>query len=91
MKRFYKNILIEKEDANKKEIALKYDGEVFSGIQFKDSEGQIMKSRNETFKSDNQRRFTTVKNETSDVCGTQTTNTSGWMPFGGPIKGSYIV
>ena len=25
------------------------------------------------------------------MCGTNTTNSSGWIPVGGPIKGSYVV
>jgi hypothetical protein len=51
-----------------------------------------MKNMNETFKRTSiQDDFEILGSKTSDVCGIETNFSSEWMPFGGPIKGSYIV
>ena len=58
MKRFYQNIGIF-DDNN----ALTLDGKVFSGVQFKDHEGQTVKSRKENFKKKTKINYETFKRE----------------------------
>ena len=84
MKRFYKNIHISYSgDYGYAE----YHGGVFAGVQLKDHKGQIVKSKKELFSWDGISKST----ETSEVCGIETDESSGWISLGGPIKGSYAL
>ena len=84
MQRYYQNIDIEN----------KYQGIIFSGVQFKDHKGQLVISMKEHFKSELINGiwsdYESRSNKTSNVCGIETNNYSRWNPVGGPIKGSYV-
>ena len=81
MKRFYTYVAIYED------TRLWYEGNLFTGVQFKDHKGQIVKSRKETFR----KSWGSQKNETSTVCGIETEITSDWISLVGPIKGSYAI
>ena len=86
MKRFYKHIDILLVD--------RYQGSVFSGVQFKDHEGQIVYSdkRHESY-SYSTNTWTLLIDVITNVFGDQTDTSSDndWISLGGPIKGSYVV
>ena len=64
---------------------------VFSGVQFKDHESQLVKSNREHFhRSDSTEDYYSYASGTSDVCGMKTNNSSGWISVPGPVKGSYV-
>ena len=83
MKRFYQSVHISKEVEG---IKWEYHGSVLVGVSFRDNNGIIVVS-NEELHTKNVR----VATQTSTVCGTETETSSGWLPVGGPIKGSYVV
>ena len=85
MKRFYKNIHISY-SGDDYSIA-EYHGGVFAGVQLKDHNGQIVKSKKELFSWDGISKSTAP----SEVCGIETDESSEWISLGGPIKGSYVL
>ena len=85
MKRFYQSVHIYKEVENNK---WEYHGSVFVGVSFRDNNGIIVKTNEETFEENDK---VATRTSSSTVCGTETETSSGWLPVGGPIKGSYVV
>ena len=85
MIRFYQSVRISALSENGDRV---YHGSIFVGVSFKDNNGIIVKTNEETY-------ILNVKDEkpalSSTVCGTETEASSGWMSVGGPIKGSYVV
>ena len=86
MKRFYKNIHISYSGPYSA-VPVEYHGGVFAGVQLKDHNGQIVKSKKEILKWSGELKST----EPSEVCGIETDESSGWISLGGPIKGSYAL
>ena len=85
MKRFYANI------NPFKGKQLKVIVSIFIGVQFKDSDGKNVTCNEEYFKIIKRPKFSSVSNEKSEVCGTETNNSSEWISLGGPTKGSYAI
>ena len=87
MRLFYKNIELnvkrwDTETGGQGEFE-EYSGRVFTGIQFKDHENQLI-----SFKCTTEEE---VKYQ-SDVCGTKNNeHESTWLTIGGPLKGNYAV
>ena len=88
MKRFYKNIHI---SYRGEYGTAEYHGGVFAGVQLKDHEGQIVKSIKEFLKSTGNELLYVFFRQSSEVCGIETDQSSGWISLGGPIKGSYAL
>ena len=85
MKRFYVNFN-PFEKPRQKEIV-----SIFIGVQFKDSEGKNVTCNEEYFKIVKRPKFSSISNKKSEVCGTETNNSSEWISLGGPTKGSYAI
>lgn len=89
MKRYYKHIGIYYKGYHG---IIEFRGSVFTGVQFKDEWGQVVKTSKEYFyRKYTGDEFQLTSTETSDVCGTKTDTSSGWMSLLGPIKGSYVI
>jgi len=63
-----------------------YQGSLFAGVAFRENSGITVKSKKKEYYDTNLK-----STSPSNVFGTETTTTSGWIPVGGPIKGSYVV
>ena len=83
MNRFYQEVNISK-------IVHRYQGIVFVGVSFRDWKGITVTSNKQLYKN-NYPDPTLESTSISLVCGTKTERSSGWIPVGGPIKGSYVV
>ena len=71
---------------------LEFQGNVFTGVSFKDSKNNEVESRKEHFLWDEPSDdYLMVSSETSKLCGIRTENFSEWISVGGPIKGSYAI
>ena len=69
-------------------FGIKYQGTVFVGVSFRDGRGTTVTSNKKIYDFDGILRSTSPS---TPVCGTETETSSGWIPIGGPIKGSYAV
>ena len=85
MKRFYIHIDIIGVDGTYQI----YLGYVFSGVQFKDQEGQIVKMSKVYYEFNIRSPIKILSTEESDICGIETARSSEWIFVGGPSKGSY--
>ena len=64
-----------------------YQGTVFVGVSFRDQKGITVTSNKKLYNEWHELYFTSPS---LPVCGTETDTSSGWIPVGGPIKGSYV-
>jgi len=83
MNRFYQRI-----DIRTKLDTIYFEGIVFTGVSFRDRSGFTVKSKKEHYID---RGYNLESTSTSLVCGKDTGTSSGWIPLGGPVKGSYMV
>ena len=82
MNRFYQRIDIRRTEKN----YISYKGIVFAGVSFRDQKGlPVQITKNRYVPGD---QFIP---STSLACGTETNTSSGWIPVGGSIKGSYAI
>jgi hypothetical protein len=81
MNRFYQEVNISYNNRG-------YQGIVFVGVSFRDHKGITVTSSKELY---NQYHNLLSTLPALSVCGTETETSSGWIPVGGPIKGSYAV
>ena len=85
MNRFNLSVNISSETGNG------YQGTVFVGVSFKDRKGNTVTCNKDNYHRHN-RNFEIYSTSSSlSVCGTETETSSGWIPVGGPMKGSFVV
>jgi len=80
MNRFYLRIDIQQDGF------IFYQGKVFAGVSFRDQRGRTVQITKNRYVPGDQ-----FIPSTSLACGTETNTSSGWIPVGGSIKGSYAI
>ena len=89
IKLFYKWIEIKEDSEDGEERKIEYQGNIITGLQFKDHNHQLISCNYKRIFLNNELPDDLIS---SDVCGTKNNEErSSWVTIGGPVKGSFAI